>query len=156
MIFDFIKGGADLSFDISMDKDEYIASETVKGKLTIMTKKNFKVRDLRLVAEGNESTNMRATDRDSMRYRNTNSTDWNNTTTYTENNIFFSHDLSQLLRPLINDSIPNTDTEKEIVAGTDQEISFEFTIPSHVLPSYKGKNASITYIIKATADRPKN
>jgi Arrestin (or S-antigen), N-terminal domain len=156
MVFDFIKGGADLSFDISIDKEEYIASETVKGKLAIMTKKNFKVRDLRLVAEGSESTNIRATDRDSMRYRNTNSTDWDNTTTYTENNVFFSHDLSQLLRPIINDNnIPNTDTEKEIVAGTNQEIQFEFTIPSHVLPSYKGKNASITYIIKATADRPK-
>jgi len=89
MIFDFIKGGADLSFDISIDKEEYIASEKVKGKLSIMTKKNFKVRDLRLVAEGSESTYIRATDRDSMRYRNTNSTDWNNTTTtYTENNIF--------------------------------------------------------------------
>src|SRR5919199_1791792 len=71
MIFDFIKGGADLSFDISIDKEEYI------------------------------------------------------------------------------------DTEKEIAAGTNQEIPFEFTIPIDVLPSYKGKNASITYIIKATADRPK-
>jgi hypothetical protein len=40
MIFDFIKGGTDLSFDISIDKTEYNASETVKGKLTIMTKKN--------------------------------------------------------------------------------------------------------------------
>src|SRR5919199_4506736 len=125
MIFDFIKGGADLSFDISIDKEEYIASETVKGKLAIITKKNFKVRDLRLIVEGSESTNIRATDRDSMRYRNTNSTDWNNTTTtYTENNIFFSHDLSHLLRPVINDNIPNTDTEKEIAAGTNEEIPF--------------------------------
>src|SRR5919199_2841685 len=156
MIFDFIKGGADLSFDISIDKEEYIASETVKGKLAIMTKNNFKVRDLRLIAEGSESTNIRATDRDSMRYRNTNTTDWNNRTkTYTENNIFFSHDLSQFLEPIINSNIRDTDTEKEIAAGTNQEIPFEFTIPIDVLPSYKGKNASITYIIKATADRPK-
>jgi hypothetical protein len=95
-----------------------------------------------------------------MRYRNINSTDWDNTTTtttYTENNIFFSHDLSQLLRPIINDNnnVSDTDTEKEIPAGTNQEIPFKFTIPAYVLPSYKGKSASITYIIKATADRPK-
>jgi len=60
-----------------------------------------------------------------------------------------------LLRSVIDDSIRDTDTEKEIAAGTNQEIPFEFTIPIDVLPSYKGKNASITYIIKATADRPK-
>ena len=155
MIFDFIKGGADLSFDISVDKEEYIASETVKGKLAIITKKNFKVRDLRLIVEGSESTNIRATDRDSMRYRNTNSTDWNKATTYTENNVFFSHDLSQFLEPIINSNIRDMGTEKEIAEGTNQEIPFEFTIPIDVLPSYKGKNASITYIVKATADRPK-
>jgi Arrestin (or S-antigen), N-terminal domain len=93
-----------------------------------------------------------------MRYHNTNSSDWDNTTTsYTENNIFFSHDLSQLLRSIINDNnnISDTDTEKEIAAGTNQEIPFEFTIPEYVLPSYKGKNASINYTIKATADRLK-
>jgi hypothetical protein len=132
----------------------------VKGKLAIMTKKDFKIRNLRFVAEGNESTSIRASDRNSMRYRNINSTDWDNTTTtttYTENNIFFSHNLSQLLRPIINDNnnVSDTDTEKEIPAGTNQEIPFEFTIPADVLPSYKGKNASITYIIKATADRLK-
>lgn len=158
MIFDFIKGGTDLIFDISIDKEEYNASETVKGKIAIVTKKNFKIRDLRFIAEGKESTSIRATDRDSMRYRNTTSTDWNNTTTiYFENNIFFSHDLSQLLRSIINGSnnISDTDTEKEIPAKTNQEIPFEFAIPADILPSYKGKNASITYIIRATADRPK-
>jgi hypothetical protein len=88
MIFDFIKGGTDLSFDISIDKEEYNAADTVKGKLAIITKKNFEVRDLRLIAEGNESTSIRATDRDSLRHGNTNTTDWNTTKTYTENNIF--------------------------------------------------------------------
>jgi hypothetical protein len=38
MIFDFIKG-TDLSFDIFIDKEEYNAYETVKGKIAIMTKK---------------------------------------------------------------------------------------------------------------------
>ena len=70
--------------------------------------------------------------------------------TYTENNIFFNHDLPHLLASIINDNhnIRDTDTEKEIAAGTNQEIPFEFTIPIDVSPSYKGKNASITYIIK--------
>jgi arrestin (S-antigen)-like protein len=159
MIFNFIKGGTDLSFDISIDKEEYNASETVKGKLAITTKKNFKIRDLRLIAEGSESTNIRAKDRDSMRYSSsTNTSDWDTMRTYTENNIFFSYDLSQLLGSIFNDNnnIRDTDTEKEIVAGTNQEIPFEFTIPKEVLPSYNGKNASVTYVIKATADRPKN
>lgn len=44
MIFDFIKGGTDLIFDISIDKEEYNAFETVKGKLAITTKKNFNSR----------------------------------------------------------------------------------------------------------------
>jgi len=54
-----------------------------------------------------------------------------------------------------NNNIRDTDTEKEIVAGTNQDILFEFIIPIDVLPSYKGKNVSMTHVIKATTDRPK-
>ena len=149
MIFDIFKG-IDLNFNILIDKEEYIAGEKVNGTLTLTTNKGFKARELRLVSEGDEKTSIQITESSGT---SSNTSTSNTTRTYNESNIFFSTDLSDLLKNL-GDNILE-DGSIEVNARTKKEIPFEFDIPKDVLPSYKGKHSTISYLVKATADRPK-
>ncbi len=56
MIFDKILKRGGIEFDIILDKDKHKAGQKVKGYLTVSSKKEVKVRGLRLIAEGIEST----------------------------------------------------------------------------------------------------
>jgi len=151
MIFDIFKG-IDLKFDISLDKEQYMAGEKVKGILNLATNKGFKARALRLISEGEEKTRIETTESRSGSFGSSNSTS-NTTRTYSESNIFFSRDLSCLLKDLVNNVVE--DGEIEVNPRTNKEIPFEFDLPTDILPSYTGKHSTISYSVKATADRLK-
>jgi hypothetical protein len=151
MIFDIFKG-IDLKFDISLDKEQYMAGEKVKGTLLLATNKGFKARALRLISEGEEKTRIETTESRSGSFGSSTSTS-NTTRTYSESNIFFSRDLSDILKDLGNNVLE--DGEIEVNARTNKEIPFEFDLPTDILPSYNGKHSTISYSVKATADRPK-
>jgi hypothetical protein len=149
MIFKKIVKGTDLDFDISLEKTEYKPGETVRGLLTLNTKKGSRARQLMLFAEGKESTII--TVEESTRGYNSSSSKWD-TSTYSEVNTFFSEDLSQLLQRSVSSNILRDGTLE--IPPQNKEIAVEFTLPSgsKLFSSYKGKNANITYILKATAD----
>lgn len=152
MIFKrLLKGGIDLDFDIELDKEEYKAGETVKGVLTIITEKGFKVRKLKLCAEGIEE--IRITISDNKGYSSTKFrySSHSSTKTYTSTFPFFSQELSYLLQHF-NDNVLTNENAIQIERG-NKEIPFEFVIPEQAYPSYKGKYAKINYYVKATADR---
>lgn len=56
MIFKKIFKGTDLDFDISLEKTDYTPGETVRGRLALHTEKSSRARQLKLFAEGKEST----------------------------------------------------------------------------------------------------
>ena len=62
MIFNKILKGTDLTFDISLEKKEYRPGEIVSGRLTLKTEKSCKTRKLVLLAEGTESTIIKASE----------------------------------------------------------------------------------------------
>lgn len=150
MIFKIFKG-TDLDFDISLRKTDYTPGETVSGQLTLYTRKGAKARQLRLFAEGKESTIIYV---NSPRGSGSGS-DWESDT-YREVNTFFSEDLSHILQESVSSNVLEDGT-LEIPPQT-KEVAVEFTLPSdnRLFSSYKGKHASITYTLKATVDIAKN
>ena len=73
--------------------------------------------------------------------------------TYNELNTFFSKDLSHLLQESISSNILPDGTLE--ILPQNKVIAFNFTLPAddnNLFSSYKGKHASITYTVKATAD----
>jgi hypothetical protein len=165
MIFKKILSGTDLIFDISLDDDdnnnnnkkkEYTPGETVKGILSIVIKKASKIRAFRLSAQGDESTIITVSE-------STNSSGGSSTNnsgtkkTYAEHNIFFSKDLSHLIKSINTHILPDGTLE---ILPQHKQIPFDFIVSNNnneagtniLFSSYKGKNANITYSVKATAD----
>lgn len=147
MIFSKILKGNDLTFDLSLEKIEYRPGELVRGNLTLKTEKSCKARKLMLFAEGRESTIIRvsgSTGSHSNRHT--------ATRTYSEINTFFLKDLSHLLQESVSSNILQDETLA--ILPQNKEIAFDFTLPTdnNLFSSYKGKHASITYTVKATAD----
>ena len=148
MIFNKILRGTELTFDIILEKTEYRPSEVVRGKLTLKTEKSCKTRKLTLLAEGKESTIIKASE--STDYGSSRDT---TTKTYSETNTFFSEDLSHFLQKSTRCNVLQDGTIE--IPPQNSEVLFDFTLPANhdnLLSSYKGKHANITYYVKATAD----
>ena len=161
MIFKKILSGTDLIFDISLDdnntnkKEEYTPGETVKGILSIVIKKASKIRAFRLSAQGDESTIITVSE--STNSSGESSTNSSTRKTYAEHNIFFSKDLSHLIKSINTHILPDGTLE---ILPQHKQIPFYFVVSNNnneagtsiLFSSYKGKNANITYSVKATAD----
>ena len=147
MIFKKILKGTDLTFDISLEKAHYTPGEVVRGTLTINTEKGAKARKLMLLAEGKESTTI--TVRESTDIGNRRDTA---SKTYSETNVFFSKDLSDLLQQSVINNILQ-DGALEILPQS-KVMAFDFTLPADdsLFSSYSGKHANITYTVKGTVD----
>jgi hypothetical protein len=147
MIFKKILKGTDLTFDINLEKTHYTPGETARGTLSIRTEKGSKARKLVLLAEGKESTTITVTESTGVGSR-------RDTTsrTYSETNVFFSKDLSNLLRQSVINNILE-DGALEILPQ-NKVIAFDFTLPADdtLFSSFKGKHANITYTVKGTVD----
>ena len=148
MIFNKILKGTDLAFDISLEKIQYRAGEIVRGTLGIKTEKGSKVRKLALLAEGKESTIITVSESSNTSDSSRDST----TRTYSESNVFFSKDLSELLQKSVFSNMLQDGTLE--ILPQNKVIAFDFTLPAgnDVFSSYRGKHANITYTVKATAD----
>ena len=148
MIFNKILKGTDLGFDISLEKTQYRPGEIVRGAVSIKTEKGSKVRKLALLAEGKESTIITVSESSETADSSRDTT----TRTYSESNVFFSTDLSELLQNSVFSNILQ-DGSLEILPQ-NKVTAFHFTLPAdnNVFSSYKGKHANITYTVKATAD----
>ena len=146
MIFKKLFKGTDLDFDICVDKAEYKPGDTVRGLITLRTKMSSGARQLKLIAEGRESTTIK------VEQSTNSSSSGSSTHTYSEVNNFFFDDLSQILQRSVSVNAIEDGT-LEILPQT-KEIPVEFTLPSEneLYSSYKGKNANITYTLKATMD----
>jgi hypothetical protein len=147
MIFNKILKGTDLTFDMSLEKTEYRKGDTVRGMISLKTKRSSKARQLMLFAEGKESTIITVSENRGVgKSRDTTSR------TYSELNTFFSKDLSHLLQESISSNILPDGTLE--ILPQNKVIAFDFTLPAddNLFSSYKGKHASITYTVKATAD----
>jgi hypothetical protein len=148
MIFNKILKGTDLTFDMSLEKTEYRKGDTVRGTISLKTKRLSKARQLMLFAEGKESTIITVSENRGVgNNRDTTSR------TYNELNTFFSKDLSHLLQESISSNILPDGTLE--ILPQNKVIAFDFTLPAddnNLFSSYKGKHASITYSVKATAD----
>ena len=147
MIFKKILKGTDLAFDITLEKTHYTPGEIVRGMLSINTEKASKARKLVLLAEGKESTTITVTESTGIGSR-------RDTTsrTYSETNVFFSKDLSNLIRQsVINNILQDGSLE---ILPQNKVIAFDFTLPDDntLFSSYKGKHANITYTVKGTVD----
>lgn len=147
MIFKKILKGTDLAFDITLEKTHYTPGEIVRGMLSINTEKASKARKLMLLAEGKESITITVTESTGIGSR-------RDTTsrTYSETNVFFSKDLSNLLRQsVINNILQDGSLE---ILPQNKAIAFDFTLPDDntLFSSYKGKHANITYTVKGTVD----
>jgi Arrestin (or S-antigen), N-terminal domain len=148
MIFNKILKGTDLTFDISLEKTDYRPGEIVRGKLILKIEKSCKARKLILFAEGIESTVISTSENTGHGSSSRDRT----TRTYKESSTFFSEDLSHLLEKSASSNILQDGT-LEILAQNN-EIAFDFHLPDNnsLFSSYKGKHASVTYTVKATAD----
>jgi Arrestin (or S-antigen), N-terminal domain len=153
MIFKKFLKGTDIEFGVSLEKTVYTPGETVRGLLSLNTEKGSRARQLRLSAEGKESTNI-TVEESSGGYSSSGSSRWNSHT-YTEVNTFFSEDLSHLLQKSVSSNKLEDGTLE--ILPQNKEIAVEFTLPSGIklFSSYKGKHANITYTLKVTANLEK-
>ncbi len=148
MIFHSILKGTDLTLDIRLEKTQYRNGEVVSGTVSLKTKRSSKVKQLMLFAEGRESTIMTVSENMGA----SNSRGDTTSRTYSELNTFFSKDLSYILQESISSNILPDGTLE--ILPQNKVIPFDFTLPAedNLFSSYKGKHASITYTVKATAD----
>src|SRR3712207_9520549 len=93
MIFKKILKGTDLAFDLTLEKTHYTPGEIVRGTLSINTEKGSRARKLVLLVEGKESTSITVTENTGIGSRRDTTSK-----TYSETNVFFSKDLSNLLQ----------------------------------------------------------
>lgn len=147
MIFKKMLKGTDLTFDISLEKTQYTPGEIVRGTLAIKTEKGSKARKLALLAEGKESTSITVTENTGVGNRRDTTSK-----TYTETNVFFSKDLSDLLQQSVIHNILQDGTLE--ILPQNKVIAFDFSLPTedNLFSSYKGKHAKITYTVKGTVD----
>jgi hypothetical protein len=147
MIFKKILKGTDLAFDLALEKTHFMPGETVTGTLSINTEKGSKARKLVLLTEGKESTSITVTDSSGIGSRRDTTSK-----TYSETNVFFSKDLSNLLQQsVVHDILQDGILE---ILPQNKVIAFDFTLPANdtLFSSYKGKHANITYTVKGTVD----
>jgi hypothetical protein len=148
-------GGSSEIMLLNLEKLQYHSGEKVKGYLTITSNKDVDSRAFRFIAEGKEETKITVSEPYSS--SSSSSSNYSNeyrNVTYTSSNVFFSQDLLEFLKgnSLIN--IEKVRNSKETVIRKGKtEIPFEFIIPCNTLSSYSGKNAWITYSVKATIDK---
>jgi hypothetical protein len=138
---------------LNLEKSQYHNGEKVKGYLTITSSKDTVSRAFRLIAEGKEETKITVSEPYSSSSNSSYSNEYRNVT-YTSSNVFFFQDLLDFLKdnPLID--LENVRDGKDIVIRKGKtEIPFEFIMPYNTLSSYHGKNAWITYSVKATIDK---
>lgn len=147
MIFKKILKGTDLAFDLTLEKMHYTPSEIVRGMLSINTEKGSKARKLVLLVEGKESTSITVTESSGIGNRRDTTSK-----TYSETNVFFSKDLSNLLQQSVVHNILQDGTLE--ILPQNKVIAFDFTLPANdtLFSSYKGKHANITYTVKGTVD----
>jgi hypothetical protein len=102
-----------------------------------------------LFVEGKESTTI--TVEESTRGYDSRGSKWNSSTC-SEVNTFFLMDLSDLLQKSVSSTALQDGTLE--ILPQHKEVAVEFTLPRDniLFSSYKGKNANITYTLKATAD----
>jgi Arrestin (or S-antigen), N-terminal domain len=147
MIFKKILKGTDLAFDLTLEKMHYTPGEIVRGTLSINTEKGSKARKLVLLVEGKESTSITVTESTGTGSRRDTTSK-----TYSETNVFFSRDLSNLLQQSVINNILQDGTLE--ILPQNKVIAFDFTLPANdtLFSSYKGKHATITYTVKGTVD----
>lgn len=147
MIFKKILKGTDLAFDITLKKTHYTPGEMVRGTLAIKTEKGSKARKLVLLTEGKESTTITITENTGVGSRRDTTSK-----TYTETNVLFSKDLSNLLQQSVIHNVLQDGTLE--ILPQNKVIAFDFTLPADdtLFSSYKGKHANITYTVKGTVD----
>jgi hypothetical protein len=147
MIFKKILRGTDLTLDISLEKTQHTPGEIARGTLSIKTEKGCKAKKLILFAEGKESTTITVTESTGIGSRRDTTSK-----TYSETNVFFSKDLSILLRQSVINNILQDGTLE--ISPQNKVMAFDFTIPddNSLFSSYKGKHANITYTVKGTVD----
>lgn len=133
-----------VAIDISLERNEYAAGETVKGTLTISAGKDFKVQSFELSVSGEERI-IEISEEKSFE---------NRRITSQESNVFFSKDLSRFLNS-IGTKIEDGDDNILEMKGGITNVPFEFTIPDDALESYEGKHARTIYKIEAAANMPK-
>ena len=133
-----------------VEKTEYKPGETVRGLITLHTDEVSRARQFRLFAEGKESTSIKV-EESTRGHSSSGRSKWD-TNTYSEVNTFFSEDLSHILQKSVSSNALEDGT-LEIPPQT-KEVTVEFALPSEskLYSSYKGKNANVTYSLKATAD----
>jgi Arrestin (or S-antigen), N-terminal domain len=142
-MFNRILRGNDLSLNIGLEKIEYSPGQRMRGLITIKTKKGCRVRQLKLLVEGRETTEI-------SEYSNK----IKNNQIYKEANIFFSEDISYLLRKPVDNSILQ---DGIYILPQNREVEFDYILPidDSLFFSYNGKHASIIYAIKLIADTAK-
>jgi hypothetical protein len=147
MIFKKILKGTDLAFDLTLEKMHYTPGEIVRGTLSINTEKGSKARKLVLLVEGKESTSITVTESSGIGNRRDTTSK-----TYSETNVFFSKDLSNLLQQSVVHNILQDGTLE--ILPQNKVIAFDFTLPADdtLFSSYKGKHANISYTVKGTVD----
>jgi hypothetical protein len=147
MIFKKILKGTDLAFDLTLEKTRYTPGEIVRGTLSINTEKGSKARKLVLLVEGKEFTTITVTESTGIGSRRDTTSK-----TYSETNVFFSKDLSNLLQQSVVHNILQDDTLQ--ILPQNKEVAFDFILPADdtLFSSYKGKHANITYTVKGTVD----
>ena len=125
----------------------YTPGEIVRGTLSINTEKGSKARKLVLLVEGKESSSITVTESSDIGNRRDTSSK-----TYSETNVFFSKDLSNLLQQSVVHNILQDGTLE--ILPQNKVIAFDFTLPADntLFSSYKGKHANITYTVKGTVD----
>ena len=147
MIFKKILKGTHLAFDLTLEKIHYTPGEIVRGTLSINTEKGSKARKLVLLVEGKESSSITVTESSGIGNRRDTTSK-----TYSETNVFFSKDLSNLLQQSVVHNILQDGTLE--ILPQNKVIAFDFTLPADdtLFSSYKGKHANITYTVKGTID----
>lgn len=147
MIFKKMLKGTDLAIDLTLEKMHYRPGEIVRGTLSINTEKGSKARKLVLLAEGRESTSITVTESSGIGNRRDTTSK-----TYSETNVFFSKDLSNLLQQSVVHNILQDGTME--ILPQNKVIAFDFTLPANdtLFSSYKGKHANIIYTVKGTVD----
>lgn len=137
---------------LNLEKLQYHNGEKVKGNLTVTSNKDTVSRAFRFIVEGKEETKITVNEP----YSSSNSSYSNEyrNVTYTSSNVFFFQDLLKFLKNNSLTDINSVRNGKDIVIEKGKtEVPFEFIIPYNTLSSYNGKNAWITYSVKATIDK---
>lgn len=116
-----------VQLEIQLDNTNYLAGNKVTGSLILVVDKATNIRSLSLQAEGKEKTSITvSTGKSSV--------------TYHEENVIID--------------IKKSFMDEGIVQPGRYGENFSFSIPEEALPTYEGRNAKISYEVKARVDIP--